>query len=257
MEKIYRLSVLFFIAFMMIFLTNCSKEKKKDSFIVVTSPNNPPMEMISENKMIVGFDIDIIEAIAEKSYFSIKIIPAIRSNIFHGLIDSTYDIAISSIILKEEIISAENINVDFSEPYLEIGSVIVVSEDFRDYRGLKDLTNKAVGLEKDSDAIEILSKTENINTKEYSNIQNAFEDMASGKIHAVCLDLPSAARFVNLNEEFSKIFKIQKKPVTLKKYVIAVKTGNSDLLKRINYGIEKIKDDGTLTMLTDKWFFPK
>jgi polar amino acid transport system substrate-binding protein len=230
---------------------------KSRRYIVATSPHNPPMEMIDAEKSIVGFDIDVISAIASYQKINIKLVPVLRENIFHGLLDGSYDIAISSLALRDAEGSAESMDINFSDPYMEIGEVIVISEDFEGYTGLESLRGLWVGVAKGSPAGKILAADFGINIKEYDDIKNAFEDMASGKINAISINLPQASRMVNLSDEYRGIFKIIPDPVTSEKYVIAVKKGNPKLLSLINAGIEQIKQDGTLDSLIDTWFFAK
>jgi polar amino acid transport system substrate-binding protein len=240
-----------------ILVSGCSKLFQKERYIVAISPDTPPMEMVNEDKNIVGFDVDVIEQIAQRADLNIKIIPVLRSNLLRGLIDETYDIAISSLSATQVRNSAENYGIESSHPYFEIGDVLVLSEDFGEYRDLNDLEGKAVGVKRASSSIEVFAHAEGIDVKVYDSADNAFEEMASNKIHAVCIDIPTAAQFVLLNEEYKRIFKIHPQPITVEKYVIAVKKDNSSLLNRLNSGLEKMKKDGTLNELIDKWFFSK
>jgi polar amino acid transport system substrate-binding protein len=232
-----------------------AKFGKKEQYIVATSPNNPPMEMVDVEKNIIGFDIDVISRIAEYQKLDIKLVPVLKENIYHGLIDESYAIAISSLTLRNAAGSAESMDIIFSEPYMEIGEVVVISEDFEGYTGLESLRGLWVGIAQGSPSGRVLEGDFEINIKEYKNIENSFEDMASGKIHAISINLPQASRMVNLNDEYRGIFKIIPEPVSSEKYVIAVKKRDTKLLSLINEGIKKIKNDGTLDTLIDTWFF--
>ncbi|UCB46860.1 MAG: amino acid ABC transporter substrate-binding protein [Spirochaetota bacterium] len=243
-----------FIIFVFIIMWG-AKFGKKARYVVATSPNNPPMEMVDTDKNISGFDIDVISRIAEHQKITIKFVPVLKENIYHGLIDESYDIAISSLTLRAAAGSAESMNIIFSEPYLEIGEVVVISEDFERYTGPESLRGLWIGISQDSPSGQLFTEDFGINTKEYINIENAFEDMASGKIHALSINLPHASRMVNLNDEYRGIFKIIPEPITSEKYVIAVKKGNTKLLSMINSGLEALKNDGTLESLIDTWFF--
>jgi len=233
----------------------CARLFKKSRYIVATSPSNPPLVMLDAEKDIIGFDIDVIDQIALRMDMNIKIIPVLQTNLLYGLIDETYDIAIASLTLPLETTEAENPEIDYSDPYLDIGEVIVVSEDFGEYRGPEDLAHKTVGVEKGSKAVEVLGRQKTVTIREYTEIQNAYEDIALGKIDALSADLPDAVKSVHLSDEYKRILKIQPEPVTQKQYVIAVKSGNNVLLNQINSGIEKMKKDGSLEMLVEKWFF--
>lgn len=253
----YRKICLLLTAILLIFFTtnSCSRLFKKGRYIVATSPSTPPLVMLDADKDIIGFDIDIVNQIALRMDMNVKIIPVLRTNLFYGLIDETYDIAIASITLPAEASEAENPEIDYSDPYLEIGEVIVLSEDFGEYSGLDDLSGKIVGIEKGSDSKRVLVGRKGITIKEYSKIENAYEDIAVGKIDALSANLPNAVQTVHLSDEYNRILEIHPEPVTKKQYVIAVKSGNNILLNKINSGIEKIKKDGSLQMLIEKWFF--
>ncbi|MGQ9615176.1 MAG: substrate-binding periplasmic protein [Spirochaetota bacterium] len=250
----YRISVILFLSISLLSLLSCSGPREKKRYIVAVSPNKPPMEMIDEQKRIVGFDIDVIEAIAERMNISIKIIPVLRSNLFPGILNETYDIAISSITVSEPGLS-EIIGIDYSKPYLDIGDVIVTSEDFEEYSGPESLKGKIVGIREESKSRQILKNYGGITIREYKNIEQAFEDMATEKINAVCIDLPTAAAFVKHNIEYKAIFKIHPNPITSENYIVILKTGNTALLNKINTGIDRIKKDGSLHALAEKWFF--
>jgi polar amino acid transport system substrate-binding protein len=250
----YAISLMLFLSISLTTLFSCSGSKEKKRYIVAVSPNKPPMEMIDEQKRIVGFDIDVIQAIAERTNISIKIIPVLRSNLFPGLLNETYDIAISSITVSEPGLS-EIIGIDYSKPYLDIGDVIVTSEDFEEYSGPESLKGRIVGIREGSKSRQVLKNYEGVTIREYKNIDQAFEDMATDKIHAICIDVPTAASFVKHNIEYKAIFKIHPHLITSENYIITLKTGNTALLNRINTGIDRMKKDGSLNALIEKWFF--
>jgi polar amino acid transport system substrate-binding protein len=234
---------------------SCSRFFKKARYIVATSPSTPPLVMLDADKDIIGFDIDVINQIALRMDMNVKIIPVLKTNLLYGLIDETYDIAIASITLPAEASEAESPEIDYSDPYLEIGEVIVLSEDFGEYSGFDDLADKIVGIEKGSESKRVLGRQKGITVREYAEIEYAYEDIALGKIDAISVDLPHAVQTVYLSDEYNRILKIQPEPVTKKQYVIAVKSGSNILLNQINSGLEKIKKDGSLEMLVEKWFF--
>ncbi len=254
--RLKRIILLLFIIISAIHFNSCSKLSfKKSRYIVATSPSTPPLVMIDKEKDIIGFDIDVIERIAILAEINIKIIPVLKGNLLYGLIDENHDIAIASITHPKDTSPADVLEIDYSKPYLEIGEVLVLSEDFSGFNSFDDLKNKTVGVKEDAVSKKVFQDQGSIRVKEYSLIEEAFEDMALGKIQAICIDLPTAVQLVSLNDEYRRIFKIYPEPVTVMEYVIAVKRGNNSLLNNINSGIEKMKKDGTLDMLIDKWFF--
>ena len=249
-------SLILFLVIVFSFCISCSRLKQKKSYIVATSPDNPPMEMITKDNKITGFDIDLIKFISEKSNFDINIIPVIKENLIYGLIDGTYNIVISGITYSTEL-KTKYPDVSFSKPYLKIGNVIVISEDFYNFKGISDLKGKTVGIKDNSTSEEVLKKYPKIKIRKYKRISNAFTDLARNKISAVVTDLPIAAQFVYYNDEYKGIFKIVNIPLTKKEYVIAVNKSNQELLKKINSSINLLEKSGELNNLIIKWFFKK
>ncbi len=255
MRKIKRkliLSLLFILSITL--LISCHRLSSHKKYIVATSPTLPPFEIITKDNQLSGFDIDIIKNIAEKTKLSIEIIPVLKDNLIYGLIDNTYDIVISGIKENSELVTKFS-NISFSIPYLDIGEVLVISEDFYNFHNLNDLSNKTVAVKKGSKSIFELKKIKKIKIREYYKISNAFDDLARAKVDAIAADLPIAVQYVYYNDEYKGIFKIPKIILTKENYTIVVNSEKQDLLKHINNAITELKREGTIDKLIDKWFF--
>jgi polar amino acid transport system substrate-binding protein len=245
------------IALLVIAVTVGAKISKKQRLTVGTVPYNPPMEMVGEENQITGFDIDVMNLIADRQKISVSFVPVLKENIYRGLVDGTYDIAISSITLDAATSRPEFTELNFSDPYLEIGEVLVVSEDFGSYTGPGSLESKSVGILRDGEAGSLLKKEYGALLVVYNDIEAAFEDMARGAIEAIACSLPTASRMVHLNSDYRGIFRIDPQPLTGARYVIAVRKENTELLSRINAGISQIKENGSLQELIVGRFFTR
>ena len=106
---------------------------------------------------LAGFDIDIINAIANEEGIEADIqnlnfdalLPALQSN--------TIDIAISDMTISEERAKS----VDFSKPYYIAGNGLVVNIDNTNINSFKDLEGKRIGVSIGSTGAEIASKIPN------------------------------------------------------------------------------------------------
>jgi ABC-type amino acid transport substrate-binding protein len=252
-----RKSAFVIIAVLVLTVTVGAKFAKKQRLTVGTVPYNPPMEMVGEEKQITGFDIDVMNLIADGQKFSLSFVPVLKENIYRGLIDGSYDIVISSITLTAANSWPELTKLSFSDPYLEIGDVVVVPEDFGSYAGPDSLKGKPVGVLRDGESSLLLKNKHGAFVMIYDDIEAAFEDMARGTIEAIACSLPAASRMVHLNVEYRGIFRIDPRPLTGARYVIAVRKENTDLLFRINAGISQIKENGSLQELIVGRFFTR
>ena len=82
-----------------------------------TSADYPPYESIdSKTGEIIGFDIDLMNAIAEKAGFKVKYVNVEFNRIFPGLESGEYDAIISGVTITDE----RKEHYDFSDPYITI-----------------------------------------------------------------------------------------------------------------------------------------
>ena len=107
-------------------------EADDNTISVGTDATWPPMEFINEDKELVGFDIDLMNAIAEAAGFEVEFQNTAWDGIFAGLGSGDYDAVISSVTITED----RKETMDFSEPYLNAGQVLVVRMDGPDRKSV-------------------------------------------------------------------------------------------------------------------------
>src|SRR4030042_903024 len=100
----------------------CSQGEAK--IRIATDATWPPFEYVDEETMeIVGFDIDLMTAIAEKEDLDIEFVNVAWDPLLAGVAQCQYDAAISSITITFERAEA----MLFSDPYFAAGQVVVVA----------------------------------------------------------------------------------------------------------------------------------
>jgi polar amino acid transport system substrate-binding protein len=212
----------------------------------------PPMEMIDDSKKLVGFDIDLMKAIAKTSGFQLEFKNTAWDGIFAGLDDGKYDAIISSVTITDE----RSKTMSFSIPYINAGQVLVVPNDINGIVGLKDLISKVVGAQTGTTGEFEIEKVEDeysLEKKTYDEIGLAIDDLANGRIDAVVCDLPSAAQYAIYNGKYKGMLKIVGHRMTEENYGVAIKKGNTKLLDLINKGLKKLIDSGEIMALEKKW----
>ena len=216
--------------------------------VVATDATWPPMEYVNENKEIVGFDIDLMTAIAKQAGFQVEFRNTAWDGIFAGLANDEYDAVISSVTITDE----RKQSMDFSDPYINAGQVLIVPQS-SNAEVLSDLKGKAAGAQIGTTGAIEVQKTSGVELKTYDELGLAIEDLANGRIAGVVADTPIAADYVLQNDRYSGKLKIVGKPFTEEYYGVAVKKGNSDVLKLINEGLNKVQKAGIDKQLEDKW----
>ena len=240
----------FYIFIIMLISMFYSCEKKESNVITIaTDATWPPMEYVDKNKEIVGFDIDLIKAVAEAGGFEVKIQNTAWDGIFAGLGNKTYDAIISSVTITEE----RKKTMDFSLPYINAGQVLIVRSEISGVTVLADLKGKAVGAQIGTTGSFEIDKTEGVTLNTYDELGLAIEDLVNGRIDGVVADTPIAADFVLQNDVYKGKLKIVGKPFTDELYGIVVNKGNKRVLDLVNKGLKIVLDAGKDEELKDKW----
>src|SRR5690606_2354360 len=100
-----------------------------------------PFEFLDEKTgEMVGFDIDLITAIAEEAGFDIVFENMEFAGIVAGVASGRYDIGIAGMTITKE----REESIDFSQPYYQAGLILAVREDETEIQSVDDLAGKIV-----------------------------------------------------------------------------------------------------------------
>jgi len=250
--KTYRFMIALFV--IMVFCSglvpsSVSAQQKVRTVTVATDATWPPMEMVDMKKNIVGFDIDFMNAVAKEAGFKVEYKNTAWDGIFGGLGAGKYDAIVSSVTITEE----RKKQFDFSEPYINVGQILVVPKETKKVKALADLKGKKVGAQIGTTGSFEIKKVEGVELKTYDEIGLAFEDMAAGRISGVVCDEPTAANFALQRAEYKAKFQIVGEPFTEESYGVVVRKGDQELLDLINKGIRAVKAKGIDAQLKKKW----
>ena len=196
----------------------------------------------------VGYDIDIIRAIAASQGHEVTI----KNLNFDGLIPALQtgdlDIAISDMTINED----RSRTVDFTDSYYKAGLSIVVRADETRINNFDDLRGMHVGVTIGSTGAEVARAIPNADLHEFSTISDAFLDLYNGGVDAVVNDTPVDEYYVqNKGKGIAKVVPVQ---INQEDLGIAVKKGNAELLRQLNAGLHTIKENGTYAEIYRKWF---
>lgn len=234
-------------------LISCTKVSNlaaKNELIVGSDAAYAPFESETSDKTVVGFDIDIIKAVADKAGLKIKVVNTPWEGLFNQLQSGDRDILISAITINEE----RKKVMDFSHPYFEAVQLIAVRVESK-IKTLDDLKPLKIGVQTgttgDEIATRLLGKA-SANIKRFEGTPLALQELTSGGVDAVIADNGVVNNFLANN---AKTFKtISDASFSKEHYGIALKKGNQELLTKINDALLKIKTDGTYDVIYKKYF---
>ncbi|MFC5476104.1 basic amino acid ABC transporter substrate-binding protein [Paraherbaspirillum soli] len=239
-------------------LTACGKHETKTAeapaqteYLVGAEATFAPFEYQNEQKEIVGFDVDIMHAIADKGGFKVKFVNTPFEGIFNFLAQGDRDLLASAITITDE----RKQTVDFSEPYFEANQLIVVPKDSKVTK-FDDLKNMKVGVQSATTGDEIVQKMlgkSNPNIKRLESATLVIKELEAGGVEAVVADNGVVKNYIKHNP--SEGFRLISDPAFPKEYYgIAIKKGNADLLAKVNKGLAAIKADGTYDRIYAQYF---
>lgn len=252
-------TLLLMIVALLTLLTACSssdsndsnqKDGKKKTIVIGIDDKFAPMGFRDENNEIVGFDIDLARAAAEKMDVEVKFQPIDWKTKEAELSSGRIDLIWNGYTITEE----RKEKVLFTKPYLANAQVVVTLEDSK-VTNLADLENKVVGLQSLSSAADALSANP-ISSKiktitEYTDNVMALNDLKNGRLDAVVIDEIVINYYIAKD---TNTFKLVDESLAPEEYGVGVKKGNEELLEQLQAALDEMNEDGTAAKISEKWF---
>ena len=226
---------------------------KEGTLTILSSPDYPPFENL-ENGEIVGYEVDLFNAIADEMGLKLEIQPLQ----FDGIIPAIQaggqgDVGVSGFSVDPE--RAQQI--DFTETfYIDDQAVAVMNSN-------TEITsdNAAQALNQEGVIIAVQSGTTgeayvqenfpNATVQPYGNGNDGFAAMQSGQATAVCTNLAVVKRMLaDAYPDAHMVLEI----ATGEEYAAVVSKDNPELTKALDAAIKKLQENGTIDQLQDKWF---
>ncbi|MBF6617000.1 glutamine ABC transporter substrate-binding protein GlnH [Pollutimonas thiosulfatoxidans] len=218
--------------------------------LVATDTAFVPFEFKQDGKY-TGFDIELWEAIAKEAGFKYELRPMDFNGIIPGLQTRNIDAALAGITIRDD----RKQVIDFSDPYYESGLAILVNKDNNDIKTAKDLEGKMVAVKIGTATVDYLKdNVPDAKLKLFPNIDNAFLELATGRVDAVVHDTPNLQYFAKTGGEGR--VKVVGSLKSGDYYGIGFPKG-SELVPAVNEALKTLKSNGTYDALYTKWFGAK
>lgn len=219
------------------------------TYIVATDATLPPMSFMSVGNDMIGFEPDLIRAVAEKAEINIHLVNVEWAGLFGGLITKKFDMVISSVTVLED----RKQRMDFSIPYLKSGLALVVRRDEKTITSFEDAkrNNALIGAQTGTTSSYFLEKESSIKSQEYQMYGHAITDLINGKIDAV-LGESSGTLFLKNKPQFQKV-KMIGEILSDEFYAVVLRKNENKLMAQINSALKELIADGTVAQLHKKW----
>ena len=247
-----------------IFMCSVQKEEKKEEnnanripkkIIVGLDDSFVPMGFKNEKGEIVGFDIDLARAVAQKLGSEVEFKPINWDSKILDLNGGNIDLIWNGLTITDE----RKKETEMTKPYLT-SHQLIITKTGSSIKAKADLKGKIVGSQSESSGEEAVKKTGEDKTfkefKTYAQYDQAFMDLDAGRIDAIIADEVLAKYTKKTKETQAKkeLYNILSDNYGEEEYGIAAKKGNTKLIEAINKAIEELKADGTYQKIYSKWF---
>ena len=228
-----------------------SLQKVKDAgkFVLGLDATFKPMGYTDENNEIVGFDIDLAEAVCEKLGVELVKEPinwdTKEQDLSVGKIDCIWN-GLSVSPSREEAFN-------LSEPYMKNAMVYVVPES-SDINSVDDLAGKKVIVQNGSTAQDTLATSQLAANMEISSIATnveALQQMDINLVDAVFMDEVVAQYEI---QNSGKAYRILDEGLSEEEYAIAFRKEDQALRDEVQKILSELKADGTVGEISTKWF---
>lgn len=207
--------------------------------------SNAPYAFYGPGNKLIGFELEIIQAIAREMGREPVFVPNDWDGLIPGLSRGLYDCVICGI----EITPEKSQEVRFTNPYYVTYEQFVVKRGTPRVASLDQLAGKQVGTLSQTASFVMLSKIPGVIVKTYDEEVNAYADVVNGRLFGVLLDYPIAKyyAFANPNLQFTG------PPFGQISYGIALSRTNPALLEEMNAALGRVIASGEMRDILSRW----
>ena len=213
---------------------------------MATEGTFPPYEYY-DNGQLVGIDIEVAGAIAEKLGMTLETTDIAFDSIIPGVQAGKYDIGMAGVTVSEDRLQ----QVNFSDSYATGVQVVIVKEGGK-VQSLDDMADAIIGTQSGTTGfIYASSDFGDDHVKSFTKTTDAVEALKNGQVDCVLLDNAPAEALVDANPDAG--LSILETAYTVEDYAIAINKENTDLQAKINAALAELVADGTLQSIIDKY----
>jgi L-cystine transport system substrate-binding protein/L-cystine transport system permease protein len=204
-----------------------------------------PFSYHDESDKLVGYDVDVARAVADKLGVTVTFVETPWDSMFAALEADRFDIVANQVTINDE----RKAKYDLSDPYAIGQGVIVTRADDNSIKSLTDLKGK-VAAENPTSNWAQLARDNGARVESVDGFAQAIKLLNQSRVDVVVND--SIAVYQYLAETGDKSVKIAAETNEKSEQGFAARK-DSGLLPELNKALKELSDDGTLAKISQKY----
>ena len=223
--------------------------QSRGTLIVALEGAWQPWSYHDESDTLVGYDVEVSRAIAEKLGVEPEYVESDWDSLFAGMDAGRYDLVCNGVEVTDE----RALTYDFTTPYGYIHTALAVKKDNDEIKTFEDLKGKTTANSLASTYME-LAESYGATVQGIDTLEETIQLLTAGRIDATLNADVSFYDYLNVHPDAD--FKIVALTEEASHVAIPLRKGEetASLREAVNNAIEELRAEDTLTELSEKYF---